>query len=155
MTERLFVTALFGAFIWINAGCGRNAIPDIADQDQLTLYSIDGKRFGPGKNPDAAETFYEYPVLGHIDMIDGQQRRDLLAALRNGLNEGKQTAKCFWPRHGIRIVSHGKTTDYLICFECSHVYIYSDVDVAVKPIERSHQAVFDELLKDASIPLAP
>jgi hypothetical protein len=46
-------------------------------------------------------------------------------------------------------------TDYLICFECSHVHIYTDSDRAVKPIERGQQGVFDELLKDAGIPLAP
>jgi hypothetical protein len=139
----------------MTAGCGRNPIADISDQDQLTLYSIDGKRFGPGKNPDAAETFHDYPVLGHFDVIDGQQRRDLLAALRKGMSDGKQTAKCFWPRHAIRIVSGGKITDYLICFECYHVHIYSDESVTVRPIDGKQQEAFDRVLKDAGIPIAP
>ena len=141
--------------ICIALGCGCNAVPDLEDEGQLTLYSIDGKRSKPNQNPEGLETFHAYPVLGKMDVTDRQQRRELLAALNKGIAEGKQTMKCFWPRHAFRIVSRGTTTDYLICFECNHVHIYSDGPVTVKPIDREQQSVLDKYLKDAGIPLAP
>jgi hypothetical protein len=127
---------------------------------QLTLFSIDGKgfdskRFRQGEIPQEVETFHDWPVLGKTEIVDGQQRLEVLAALRSAINQGKHTAKCFWPRHAIRIVSKGKMTEYLICFECAQVHIYRDGGVTVQAINGVQQDVLDQYLKDAGVPLAP
>lgn len=62
---------------------------------------------------------------------------------------------CFWPRHAITTTKDGVVTDYIICFECYQTKIISNQSTEIKPIARTPQDDFDQLLKDASITLAP
>jgi len=102
--------------------------------DQLILYSIDG-RDDAGKPGKDVELFHNYPVLGKIEIKEAAKRDEILAALKSGIDKSDGTvAKCFWPRHGIRVVEKGKTTDYVICFECVHLHQYTDVQRKTVPI---------------------
>ena len=138
------------------AGCGRDPVAGLEAPEQLTLYSIDGLDFGPRQEPKTDEKFHGYPVLGKIEITDAAKRREIAAALKDGLarSDGKM-AKCFWPRHAIRTVANGWTVEYVICFECYQLEVHDGNSKSVKPVTRDPQAVFNKHLKEASIPLAP
>jgi hypothetical protein len=148
------------------AGCGRgstpgldapeHSTPGLDAPEQLTLYSIDGRDVEPGKQPKAEEEFHGYPVLGKIEVTDAGKRKEIIDALKQGLaaSDGK-TAQCFWPRHAIRTIEQGRTTDYAICFECWQLAIYEGGTRRIKPVTRDPQAVFNRHLTVAGIPLAP
>ena len=123
--------------------------------DQLILYSVDG-RDDAGKPGKDVELFHNYPVLGKIEIKEAAKRDEILAALKSGIDKSDGTvAKCFWPRHGIRVVEKGKTTDYVICFECLQLKKHQEKDVKTIPITREPQAVLNKILREANIPLAP
>ncbi len=128
-----------------------------AGPDQVILYSIDGNDYAPGKEPKkAAESFAGFPVLGKVELKKPEERRELLVALEKGLaDKNARQAKCFWPRHGVRTITGGKMSDYIICFQCSTARMESEGQSKTTPIGREPQAVFNRLLKAADIPLAP
>jgi hypothetical protein len=63
-------------------------------------------------------------------------------------------AKCFWPRHAVRVVDKGQTVDYVICFQCDQLRVHEGSSTRVKPITSEPQPVFNKHLKEAGIPLA-
>lgn len=62
---------------------------------------------------------------------------------------------CFDPRHGIVATHGGKRIELLICFECSHFKIFGDVTSIRVWISKSPRDRFDDVLKDAKVPLGP
>jgi len=146
------VSIIGAAFI----GCGSGSVANLEVPDQLTLYSIDGRDFEPGKEPKVEEKFHGYPVLGKIEVKDLEKRKEIIATLKQGMarSDGKM-AKCFWPRHAIRAVEKGRTIDCVICFECYQLEVHEGRSKSVKPITREPQEVFNRHLKQADIPLAP
>ncbi len=95
-------------------------------------------------------------MLGKVELTKPEERRELLVALEKGLvdKEARQ-AKCFWPRHGVRTITGGKMTYYIICFQCSTARMESEGKSKTTAIGHEPQAVFNRLLKAADIPLAP
>lgn len=137
-------------------GCSRSEPGPVPEQ--LTLYSIDGRDFFPPERPPQTETdekFHGHPVLGKVDLTTVADRRKLMQAYRNGVAESDGTkAACFWPRHGIRTVEEGVTTDYVICFECLHVHVHNSDTITYPAITDDPLPVFNEFLTEAGIPLA-
>lgn len=140
-----------GALAWYRSG--GPAVPPAADR--LILFSIDGNDYEPGTEPKAAETFHRYPVLGSVEITDPATKKEILDALHEGLARGTQLARCFWPRHGVRVVRDGETVDSVICFECGHHEIHQGGDRKVMPTTSTPQAVLNRHLTAAGIPLAP
>jgi hypothetical protein len=163
MRSRFFM--LVGSILLVVAliGCGRPSVTTSRDTpysleipEQLTLYSIDGRDFKPGEEPKTEEKLHGYPVLGKVDIKDAEQRKEIIAALNEGLARGDKGAACFWPRHAIRTVNKGRIVDYVICFECMHLIPYVDGS-ATRPIglDRSPQPILNRYLEEAGILLAP
>lgn len=105
--------------------------------------------------PDA--DFHGYKVLGRTQITDPATRRKLYDALQTGASWNLTgTAKCFDPRHAIRVTAVDSTTDLLICFECLQVEVHSGAAQETKFIvNQKPEAVFDQVLQDAGVPLAP
>src|SRR5256886_13151649 len=56
---------------------------------------------------------------------------------------------CFEPRHGIRVRKGERVTDFVICFECDQVQIWTnDQRTGGFVIGSSPQPIFDEILKE-------
>jgi hypothetical protein len=152
-----FVTSLACIVVaFVFAGCGGDSATGLDTPEQLTLYSLDGRDFEPGEEPKTEEKFHGYPVLGKLEITDAAKRDEIVAALKDGLarSDGRM-AKCFWPRHAIRVLEKGHSIDYVICFECYQLEIHKGASKSVKPVTREPQPVFNKFLKEASIPLAP
>jgi hypothetical protein len=151
---RKFVFCVIFALVLM--GCRRDPLGGVDVPEQLTLYSIDGRDFEPGKQPKVDEKFHGYPVLGKVEITDAGKRKEIIAALKEGLaHDDGSIAACFWPRHAIRVVDKGRTIDYVICFQCYQVQAYDGNAKSVKPVTREPQPVLNRHLKEAGIPLAP
>ena len=133
-------------------GCSSDPLLNIESSPTFVMFSLDGRRQATGTD----ESFRGYPVLGKIEFTKAEERADVIAALRDGCRESLSAmAKCFWPRHAISTVQNGETIDYVICFECHQVAIYSDSGKKVMPMKNSPQTVLDKLLQSYGIPLPP
>jgi hypothetical protein len=125
----------------------------LAAADRLELLSLDPD--GP-RDGQAAGGFHGWKVLGRTSVEAAETRAKLMAALEQGARENTGTAAgCFNPRHGIRATRGGQTTDLVICFECFQVQVYAgDTRDGGFLTTRSPQPAFDQVLRDAGLPLA-
>jgi hypothetical protein len=134
----------------------------------MTLYSLDANynRHNPevgfhgfelvAKITPETEFFHDWPVLGKKAMVDASERQALWDALYKGIEEFKgEPASCFWPRHGIRVERNGEQTDYVICFHCSIIEIYTGDKKEFAWTSDSVQPEFNQVLTAAGIPIAP
>ncbi|HKB04371.1 MAG TPA: hypothetical protein VKD90_19260 [Gemmataceae bacterium] len=133
----------------------QNKIPDdlraiLEKADQFELLSLNPRE------PDAKpkDGFHGWEVLGKTTVKDADTRKNLVAALQKGVAESDGTvARCFNPRHGIRVTHDGKTTDLVICFECLQVKAFAGDRRHDFLVTRSPQPAFDAVLKEAKVPL--
>ncbi|MDB5311860.1 MAG: hypothetical protein JWO38_6062 [Gemmataceae bacterium] len=140
---------------------GRTGIPD--DPDELILFSVDGTKSDrePEERgtPNGQEMLYEYPVLGKVSVTDPPRQREVLAVVRADIRAGAPDQnKCFWPRHVLRVVKDGHSTDVMICFQCRGYMIYRDgrrTMGSTPSIGKESEPVLSKILADAGIPLAP
>jgi len=119
--------------------------------DSFELLSLD-----PEHNRKDAD-FHGYKVLGRTLITDDPATRKLLYnKLQSATRSIIFPMKCFNPRHGISVTAKGRTYDLLICFECLQVYVYEgDKHELTFTVKADPQPVFDQVLRDAGLPLAP
>jgi hypothetical protein len=122
--------------------------------EAIDLYSLD-----PGadmKEPaDAKQGFHGWKVLGKTTIKEAKTRKKVVAVMYQGLEASDGTAaKCFNPRHGIRVTADGKTVDVVICFECLQMQFYVGQAMKTETTTDTPEKVFDEVLRDAGVPLA-
>lgn len=117
--------------------------------EELELYSLNGDTDDPGG-------WHGAKVLGKTTVTAAADRKALASALKKGVEEGKDGARCFIPRHGVRVSHAGKSYDLLICFECHWLYVYADGSDKPLVLTTSDgpQKVLNKLLGDAKVPLA-
>lgn len=126
------------------------------NSDTFELLSI--KPSGPSSDPDAIRADPREKVegtdivLGSVIITDPVVRRELIAALDDGLNNGEHGWKCFDPRHAIRVRRGTNTYTILICFECGWVRIEQPDNSDWKLIPfRGKKNLFDKTLREAGI----
>jgi hypothetical protein len=145
-------------------GCSSSPQDEVRQLEKATsfeLYSLE-----PMADPDTHEPDYDpngpgerlhgWRILGKTAVRDEPTRRKLIDALKEGMERDGVGAKCFDPRHAIRRMAGGQPVDLLICFECGNVALFrGETRVGGYPnVARSVQSVFDEVLKEAGVPLA-
>lgn len=128
--------------------------PDLAER--VTLYSIDFREDGE-RLPGTGEIVHGYPVLGKVEVTDVEQRRQLLNALESAITQwGVDTHACFFPRHVLQVEQGGRTTDYVICFQCYNYQKWVDEQhVTSSTTGDSAAPLFNQLLEDVQIPIVP
>jgi hypothetical protein len=127
----------------------------LREADNFTLFSL---------NPDPDNvntnrvTFHDYEILGNTLLNDKQTRHQVVTALESGVANGKSRARCFLPRHGIRAVQGTSRVDFVICFECQSLYVYSSRGTSVSTnsfTTTSEPAeVFNEILEKAGVSIS-
>jgi hypothetical protein len=126
--------------------------------DSMTLYSLRSAAV-PATEEEAVkkakiETFYNYPVLGKLDIAKAADRIAILNAIQKGTQEPAETGQCFDPQHGVRLTRNDSTIDYLICFHCDKYNEYLDGVQTVfwEKFGESSRSVLDGYLRKARIP---
>jgi hypothetical protein len=157
----MFGRLLSGLFLVILVtGCGLSKSASVAlppsTPEELVLYAIDGLVNEPENFESDDKHFRGYVILGKVEIADSAARQDIVKAIETGFKESDDTvASCFWPRHGVRVVTKGNAVDYVICYECLQAYIFTGDERTFKPTAPTHQAVLTAPLTAAGIKLAP
>jgi len=121
---------------------------------EITLYST---------HPDSqavrwwfSRWFHGYRIIGQVSVADPVQRRQVATVVRHAARTYHGDTKCvFSPRHAVRLSSGPKTYDFLICFECSQMEVYSgDQLIGQLSIGGSPEAL-NRILHAAHIRIAP
>ncbi len=82
---------------------------------RLTVYSIEPS-LGPG------EAFQGYPIRQKA-VLEGAAAASVRQRLLDPATWGGAQAKCFIPRHGVRVAHADAQVDLVICFECNHLRV--------------------------------
>lgn len=134
-----------------------NAHAVLENAGRFTLYAT-----SPTQRTHARKRFHRYGVLGKMIVADPALKKQLLAALDDGIAEAQRPpqhgllAPCFKPRHGIRAVDrNGRVVDLVICFECGNARMYADKHKTTFAITETPQALFNRVLKTKGIRTAP
>lgn len=151
----VLATALLLAPISIQADDPRNVLApstvrDLQDATRFELLSIEPD---PLKKPKDA--FHGWPVLGRTVVADAAVRTRIVTAVQKGIADSDgSVARCFNPRHGIRVQTSERTVDLLICFECQQVQVFEPGrDAYTALTTRDPQASLDAVLTAAKVPL--
>jgi hypothetical protein len=161
---KLFIVA---AIYMIFLGCGSKAEKENGEGDvptKLTLYSIDFREVAPEfqeeetekpKN-DGKERIGGYVVLGKIEIKNPQQRKEIMDSIREAIRKPAEQAKCFWPRHLIRLEERKGASEIVICFSCSGYTASGHLATeGIQPISDHPKALLNSILKDAKIEMVP
>lgn len=138
------------------------ALRALESDSNLVLYSLNPDRFVLLENgnvepvPDSEPNFRGYRILGQTVLTSPESRRVAVSTVRKAVrNWDGGIASCFQPRHGVRATDASGTHDFLICFECQQVYVYSPGE------DRKHLGIgihasgkpLDDILTAAHVPL--
>ena len=126
LTNGLFAVLLTTCLLALG-GCSnekapRATTPDPRADGAMTFYRLDGDRYPGDPVPPGTTLLHGYSVIKACGIADRETREQILAAFETGIADHQAGIRvdCFRPRHAIRIVQDGVTTDHLICFECSN-----------------------------------
>lgn len=131
-----------------------NKLPDavakaLEQADAVEVYSLGGET-------NEKDGWHGAKVLGKTTVKGEKAQKELSDVVKKGVAEGDRGARCFIPRHGLRVTHESKTYDLVICFECGWLYLYTDK--SAKPqiflISASPEKPLNKILTDAKVPLA-
>lgn len=148
-----------GLLAFLFAAAARGAEPNelpaepkaiLEKSEKFELFSLD-----PAAGDKNKDGFHGWKILGATIIKDADVRARIVAALEKGVENGPANgAKCFDPRHGIRVTKDNKTVDFVICFECRYVAVFAaDKHLKTCLTTDDPQPVFDTVLKEAKVPL--
>jgi hypothetical protein len=139
-----------------------NTFPDIVKKiltkaDTIELLSLDPGL--PGQDPPKGKKqFHGWKILGSTKVTGKDTRKKLIDEINTNVEKSNELykASCFFPRHGIRASSEGKTIELVICFECGRIPCYYE-GKQIKEVAtmKAPEKLLDEVLKAAKVPLAP
>jgi hypothetical protein len=136
-----------------NTGSGLGTAPDPRAEGEMVFYRLDGDHYPGDPTPPGAKLLHGHLVLKACPIDERDTRETILNAFDAGIadHRGGVPVDCFRPRHAIRIVRNGVTTDHLICFQCSNWMTWTDGeqtgggDTSDRPRE-----TFDRILDDCA-----
>jgi hypothetical protein len=114
--------AVLLASIGVLAACKAPAVAGIDDAEGLTLFALDGAPAADG-GPNRLEG---YGIVRQVEVPEAARRAEILEAVQDAIRAGGDQAKCFNPRHAMRVTRGGKHVDLIICFECDNVRISTE-----------------------------
>jgi hypothetical protein len=131
----------------------------LREANRLEIYSIAST--GPSTNPEEPPTndeFHGFKVYGKTLTEHRPEIEAIWSEVHDRIysEPGDSYTYCFWPRHAIRAFSDDGARDYLICFECDHLYVYpdssSDKYERIGLEEAPGSLTLNTLLDDARVP---
>jgi hypothetical protein len=121
---------------------------------EMALFSIDPEMKSEEiRKSKEGSLFHDYIVLGSTNIINRNDQYKIAEDIKNAVNSSHGAFLCFDPRHGVR-VSDGKVVyDFLICFECGEMKVYSSDGSVESVMIGGSKDVLNEILIKAKVPL--
>jgi hypothetical protein len=156
--DHIFVTDSTGRYRVpvIESGDDPHAIPASAKAILEAATRLELLSLQPTAPDDQSkDDFHGWKVLGTKAVEDEKTREELVEVFEHGVAEYKGgPAKCFNPRHGIRVKDNGTTVDFVICFECFQVRLYTTGEKEKNfLVSRSPAELFNKILKEGGVAL--
>jgi hypothetical protein len=136
------------------------ALHALESDSNLVLYSLYPDRFVLLDNgdmqllPDDETNFRGYRILGQTALTSPESRRVVVNTVRDAVRKWDGAmAACFEPRHGVRATDASGTHDFLICFACRQVYVYSPGEARKQLGIHASGQPLNDILTDAHVPL--
>ena len=143
----------------VPGGCGSKE-PVVSPSEELQfaegtfiLYRMNGDRYPGEPVPEGSELLHGWEILQSCELQSNRNRAMVFKAFQQGQEE--MTASevtpldCFQPRHGIRKIVDGETTDYLICFQCRNYMVWTnEQQTGGGATSDSPRVTLDEILED-------
>lgn len=115
----LFIVASLGLPA---AGCA--SLPSAALEVARDSTTFEVMTLDPGQEGAADQDFHGHRILWRTIVTDRAAQERIVDIVNGGVSFFASPAKCFNPRHGVRM-SHGKrTVDLVICYECGTIQIH-------------------------------
>jgi hypothetical protein len=147
---------IFASLLWLMASpaWGQGKKKELPEEIQtalqkapnITLYSVEPTRVKEGDNIQG------WKVLGKTE-LKAEARKAVVKQLLDSVAEGKEGARCFIPRHAIRVTHDGKTFDLVICFECNWVYAWVGDKRHQATCTKGPEVSWNKILTDAGVKL--
>ncbi len=98
------------------------ALNILENSKKIIYLTIDPKI---SENSQGDKYFHKFPILSKIEIIYNNDKIDFINQLYDNIsNADYSVARCFYPRHGIRIINENDTWDWVICFQCGFARVY-------------------------------
>jgi len=108
---------------------------------------------GVSKDPHAR--LVHWRILGQTELLANQQRQTAITTLAEAIeNFDGRVARCFEPRHALRVRAARGTYDFVICFACNSVGVWQGEKRVVTAGITGTQEPLDRILTAAKVPLA-
>lgn len=167
LTRTALIVVIGATFIWGVIGVlrdwDRDPIPPteravLESAATMEVFGLD-PNLGKRRSAEDEKTigFHGYPVLRRVQVNDESTRSKVARAVVRGWRQfNDEPFKCFDPHHGIRVTRSGQTADFVICFSCKQVSVYSATEYAGSFLTGdAAEELFDRLLKDGVVPADP
>ncbi|MCB1225798.1 MAG: hypothetical protein KDK99_08330 [Verrucomicrobiales bacterium] len=147
--------------------CDSAALLKFQDADQIILYSLypsEVRNLVMDKRPESERLiglpeFHEFPVFGTVRLSDSAQVTSWATTLQTALVDRPESVCDFMPRHGVRIIHQGLVTDFLMCFTCGDMVVWTEQSRAemhhpvwTKKVRNRMNALFDQHQIERDIP---
>jgi hypothetical protein len=136
------------------------ALHALESDSNLVLYSLYPDKFVHLDNgdvqplPDNELKFRGYRILGQTALTSGESRHVVVNTVRDAVrNWDGVMALCFEPRHGVQATDATGTYDFLICFACRQVYVFSPGDTRKQLGIHASGQPLNDILTEAHVPL--
>jgi hypothetical protein len=130
--------------------------PEITPEMTRDQVQKEFERFHREMKLNPEEGHHGYKILGSTELADAGMRASAIAAITDAVRDFDGiVAKCFEPRHSLRVrAANGATYDFVVCFECHQVYVFRGKKRIGTAGMTGSQKRLDDLLVAAKIPLA-
>lgn len=128
------------------AGCG--SLPSAALEVAESATTFEVMAVDPGTLPAAGEDFHGHRVVWRTLVTDPAVQERIIDVVNGGISPFATQAKCFNPRHGVRVSQGKRTVDIVICYECGSVQVHdgeSVTQIATTNVQPDLDEVFDKL----------
>ena len=118
--------------------------------NKAVLYSLE-----PWEEPAPGEsTLHGFKIIGQLN-LDRDLEQTVVAQFKAAITTWDGTgAGCFDPRHGLTVTSGGKTYDFLLCYECGELEIFSGKRMVGDMRARGTGETLNAILSAHKVPLS-
>jgi hypothetical protein len=119
--------------------------------NKAILYSLEPwEQAAPGES-----TLHGIKIIGQLNLdrdLEKAVAAEFKAAIANW--DGTSPAGCFDPRHALTVTSGGKTYDFLLCYECGELEVFSGNGMIADMQVRGTGEVLNAILSAHKVPLS-